>query len=678
LSATAGDIIGGEAITAATLNLNASGGIGIGTAVTAQATNYNLSTSGSGAAGNIFLIAAGPLNTNQINTLATSATPQTIGLAAASGDLTVGAALGNAVDSLLLVANHGSIVGTETLTANTLTLAALNGVGTGSALNTQVETLDVLNQGSGNIQVQEVDDVTVLRLENQPANDNDKATGTISLTAGGQMHIASGGGVTTQDGDISLEAQSLSIHAGLSTTNGGDVALRSNLAGISFTDAGDITLEQGSLIVDAASSLTLGSDTLFQTAGGRVSGRLLQAADPFAGSGNIGGLLSDTRRLAAIAVRIDDALGAGYGLAINWLEGDRPGPVTIPPADLRAQRIEATIDTAIVGDQFGHLYADAPNSNDPAADINVEIRLTQFARGTIELNSGGVSVLTQSKFSSVVTVGVSSPLLPFAPQLLDRPFLLPSQQAAPVPINLPPQLRSFVINATQQVPNSIGTTTQTAERYYVLRLVTFDEEGVQEQMEYRLKDLDNPDAEDGFELSQLPELFKRLPDDRYRIYMIDGQTEKLVLDFIIRDGQPVEAQDTESDAGRPADVSDSEPHSPPTPQAGGPQAAAPLESNGPLAPNAPLSLDAPRATAAEQPAGNAAATVGRKPSLDLPPPPAADGATSAVERLGSVPATSSAGILFGLGVWRSKLPPRRPASPAGAVERLGRRSRRAS
>jgi hypothetical protein len=44
-----------------------------------------------------------------------------------------------------------------------------------------------------------------------------------------------------------------------------------------------------------------------------------------------------------------------------------------------------------------------------------------------------------------------------------------------------------------------------------------------------------------FDLTLLPDLFERLPDDRYRLYLYEDGTERLVLDFIIEQGQPVEA-----------------------------------------------------------------------------------------------------------------------------------------
>jgi hypothetical protein len=47
-----------------------------------------------------------------------------------------------------------------------------------------------------------------------------------------------------------------------------------------------------------------------------------------------------------------------------------------------------------------------------------------------------------------------------------------------------------------------------------------------------------------FDPSKLPALFGRLPADRYRIYLIEDGTERLILDFIIQQGQPIEVPET--------------------------------------------------------------------------------------------------------------------------------------
>jgi hypothetical protein len=51
-------------------------------------------------------------------------------------------------------------------------------------------------------------------------------------------------------------------------------------------------------------------------------------------------------------------------------------------------------------------------------------------------------------------------------------------------------------------------------------------------------------------LERLPAIMKRLPDDRYRIYLMlsGGEDERLVIDVFVRDGRPVEPTETQSDA----------------------------------------------------------------------------------------------------------------------------------
>jgi hypothetical protein len=83
-------------------------------------------------------------------------------------------------------------------------------------------------------------------------------------------------------------------------------------------------------------------------------------------------------------------------------------------------------------------------------------------------------------------------------------------------------------------------------RYYELRIVSFDENGkLIESLEERIN-LSDPrlEAITPFNPSKLPELFKRLPGDRYRIYLIEDGAERLMIEFVIEqvgdEGRPVE------------------------------------------------------------------------------------------------------------------------------------------
>lgn len=362
-------------------------------------------------------------------------------------------------------------------------------------------------------------------------------------------------GLSTADGSIEIESSGdLVIENAVTANGGGDVVLSGSK--LAFLANGDVTSASGELSISASTSggLSFDNDTLLSTSQGQVSGQLFNSTNPFANSSNVGSPLSDSNRDATINVALDDSFGTNITVEVDFAEGDTiiPTPVA-PPQNLRAQFVQGEIAVATTGLQFSHTYENAPDPSNPSADINIGLSITQLAGGAIQLLSGGQSVLAASTFASQsLVIEVSAPILPFfisIPETDVAQLVAPTIQIAGADRVLQ---RVFVTESPQELINSIGTTNDTAQRYYVLRIVSFGDEGevklTQEGQEYRLRDMSDSDSESGFELSQLPELFKRLPDDRYRIYLIDGQTERLVLDFIIRDGQPIEAQNEEDAA----------------------------------------------------------------------------------------------------------------------------------
>lgn len=113
------------------------------------------------------------------------------------------------------------------------------------------------------------------------------------------------------------------------------------------------------------------------------------------------------------------------------------------------------------------------------------------------------------------------------------------------------------------------------ERYYELRIVTYDQSGevAERPLQKTMTELFSTDENsEEFDPSQLPKLFKRLPDDRYRLYLVEEGADRMVLDFLIRDGQPSEPQNTEVDDGQPMaptedGPTDTPPSTLPSPQA---------------------------------------------------------------------------------------------------------------
>jgi hypothetical protein len=180
------------------------------------------------------------------------------------------------------------------------------------------------------------------------------------------------------------------------------------------------------------------------------------------------------------------------------------------------------------------------------------VRLLTFANDTIQPTVGGVPLV----FEKTVVIDVLT-----LPTLVPTVVIEPLSVEAPVPP--PVQVRAEVAQAVEAPPQQFlpitgGVTSAGEERFYELRVVTFDKDGVPvEAREARIR-LDDPrlkainpfnpklNRTEKFNLSKLPILFGRLPADHYRIYLIEDHTERLILDFTIQQGQPIEIRETES------------------------------------------------------------------------------------------------------------------------------------
>ncbi|QDV42148.1 hypothetical protein Enr13x_19910 [Stieleria neptunia] len=625
LIATSGDLVGGGVATADTLRLVAAGGIGIGTALVADATTYELSTTGFGAAGNIALVDQGAFNTSQLASLSTDASTQTISLTASASNLTVDAALTHANDNIELIASGGGVQNTgASVTANALSVDAMTGIG----LDTTVTSLEAINRGSGDIQVIESDGITLLTVQQQSSGD-------VSISAGGTIAVSSGGripsSITSGSGSITLEAVGASSDLNVNgwiTSGSGQIALRADddlaldrVARVTTgsNDAVSVTISAND---DGAGAgvLTLADSAVVATSKGQISGVLINASNPISGT-QVGELLGGTQRNAQIDVTVNDPLGIGFAAEVDWLEGN-PGDSD----PLRRNPLEQNISTGGVGVNFQHSYDVAPNQG----DINVTVALTSIADGSIVLTQHTTDLLDRPEFTTTVTLRVEGALLPFSAPLPEADSVDFVRTFEQIVVTTPATQRIVFVTPPLQFNNSVGSAVVTSQRYYVLRIVSFGAESEGEvklwdsqpgREEYSLPDLEDPDSGEGFELSQLPELFKRLPDDRYRIYLIEGQTERLVLDFIIRDGQPIESQ-SDDQPGQPMDATESD-------------ADADADAEPPENPPA-ASVDRPAAGPTAVPA---AGSIGRSN-------------LSSVERLGSVPVVSTGGIVLAAGMGR--------------------------
>ncbi|TWT43356.1 PKD domain-containing protein [Botrimarina hoheduenensis] len=182
---------------------------------------------------------------------------------------------------------------------------------------------------------------------------------------------------------------------------------------------------------------------------------------------------------------------------------------------------------------INHRYFGPPNPQNPAADIviSVLIRDDDFGSAALAVGQSNLEVVAISN-SGVEDNKVAIDTTPQAPEIKFPEAI--ENVAAVERSTAPPSDRSATADGAASADAGIG-----AERYLELRLVGPD--GV-EGAGYRLPD----DS-----LSDLPTLFSRLPDDRYRIYVVEAQTEtrRLVIDVNVRGGRVVDLSD-DSDGGR--------------------------------------------------------------------------------------------------------------------------------
>jgi hypothetical protein len=154
-------------------------------------------------------------------------------------------------------------------------------------------------------------------------------------------------------------------------------------------------------------------------------------------------------------------------------------------------------------------------------------------RGELRFDGGDGNDIVISQLS------VLPPVLPTTFRL--QPLRIPvfTRTDAPPPVvQVPPVLATTAI-----APLIEPDVTPVGVRYLEIRIVIpIDEAGnVREEFAFKLP------AE---WLANLPAVLRRLPDDRYRIYLMleGGNEERLVMDVFVRDGRPIEPADTQPEA----------------------------------------------------------------------------------------------------------------------------------
>ena len=321
LTLTARDEIGGAGeldieTTVATMNVSSTNAGSIVLTETDGVTLTNIDAQN----GSITINAGGTVTAVLVDSSNTNNDANDITITTTAGDIEAVRILGGAgqANDVILTAAGAVTDGggaDPDITGDLLQIDAVNGIGSGGAVETAVASIDIDNTTAGNIEINETDAVSVIQADQD-------GVGTVSLLAGGDITLVSGMlGVSATSGDVTINAGVNTIHLDATVlTTGGNISLRSptevgaNVVLTTGLGAGDVALGDGA------------ADPVTDDGGGRN-------LEIFAGAGDIsvpgilGGGVNDFNDITMIG---NDITLTGIGDAA---EDGANGAVTVTSAD---------------------------------------------------------------------------------------------------------------------------------------------------------------------------------------------------------------------------------------------------------------------------------------------------------------------------------------------------------
>jgi hypothetical protein len=209
-------------------------------------------------------------------------------------------------------------------------------------------------------------------------------------------------------------------------------------------------------------------------------------------------------------------------VTLTLLYPTSPSPPALTVGPLVVAWDDGTTSTASLSStsptvSLTHFFATNPDKADPAAPIPITVTgtdVTAQASAAVAGTGVGIAVIPETTTSFVELV--AAPALEAAPTLatVDQPV-------------------------TQAVDLGVAESQATvgSDRQVLLRIVSpLGDEGSSIPVPNRW-------------LNDLPSLFKKLPDGRYRVYLSEGDHVRLVIDVMVRQGRPVDSSEDASGAG---------------------------------------------------------------------------------------------------------------------------------
>jgi hypothetical protein len=237
----------------------------------------------------------------------------------------------------------------------------------------------------------------------------------------------------------------------------------------------------------------------------------------------------DARGTTTLTLEFADRGADSFEVLVDW--GDR-----LSEPDLDARFV---VETAYAGPTpqtfvLTHKYAGPPDPLNPAADIEIRVKVRDDDFGFAGMQSPGESNLQR--------VAISNPGIGTTPVRIDTtpqvPRLTFPVRSEPLTLVAAPTFAKEAIDSGGEGGAS-GETQSASERYLEIRIVYPD--GTQ-SAGFRV----NNQA-----LQDLPGLFRDLPDNRYAIYLVQPETglRRLVVEAYVRQGRLVDSSEEADDQG---------------------------------------------------------------------------------------------------------------------------------
>jgi hypothetical protein len=415
---------------------------------------------------------------------------------------------------VLLVADDGAIDDaggtTPKVVAAELAMSAATGIGVTQPLVTKVGLLAAENVASGGIAVDDQSHAPLaIGTTNGLSGLLNLGDGGIRVEHVGPMSVVKpindfGGGitlVTTADGG---NDDNLELFAPIKVTGGtGDLVLTAG-TDLLLHDTGSTydvwTTGSGSLFGSAGRNVVIDPNVIVRSATGQIENipPLLQ---------NVNGPQIANSGAALVNFDYGRLLELNFTATVNWSDGT----IDVLPLALPGTT------TAF------HTYTGNPNATDPAAPIPVVVTLQSDSR----IHFDGYEFTTQQILLQYPGDGVKNIRIDTTPHVPHLTFP-PSVRLVELPSN---NTTTLIRSHVDEGGDSAVEATQTTERIVILREVL-------------------PDGREGSAvrfgqnvLNNLAEVFAKLRNGRYRIYLFEPETQALrqVMEIYVRDGKPTSA-----------------------------------------------------------------------------------------------------------------------------------------